>query len=453
MLRVIVTATHHRICHPFGQILQSVDELASQVAQELTAHRGIRLTQGRSPRLLPSHSYPSEEREPVQVWTSATIDSAQLAKSIAGSRDSEWMLQFYDDPPIIDNGPGCWDIAPVGRWSDVSDRLGLGMLREAGYAGNGTDVAIVDMGLHPSVLATALEGSVEDIRVLGTTETERQGRHADMVASLVRRVAPRASLIDVPILSLDSADDESSFRQFASNLIDALELLTRHREQQLDGVGVAPPMIANLSVCPHDLVTRDADRAGDIAVTSYRESPRHPLNRMISVLARRRVDIVVAAGNCRCLVEDRCQGAPERTSGINGHPDALSVGAITTEYDHLPYSRRGPSLLLSLSKPDLVCFSHFSALAPKYGLDDRWADACLPGTSVAAPLIAGLLAIGREARANRSGFDKWTAAQMRSALRGACRRPTPAADEVLFGAGAPDPEQFLLAMESSEDPL
>jgi serine protease AprX len=274
--------------------------------------------------------------------------------------------------------------------------------RQLGVTGNGIGVAILDSGIasHPDLAGRIVasvdftgSGSVSSGQGSGSygvplVAPADPGGHGTHVAGLVAGdgtasgglyagVAPRANLIDVRVIT-------SSGSTTVSTLIAGMQWVLSHRSTY-------NIRVVNLS-------------AGGPATVSYRDDP---LATAAEVLVFAGIAVVVSAGN---------HGPHHSTITSPGtDPFVITVGAIDdsgtggTDDDALAsWSSQGPTPVDGLAKPDLVAPGRrvVSLRSPGSTLDRELTDRLvsgldpltpayfrLSGTSMAAPIVSGVVAL------------------------------------------------------------
>ena len=284
------------------------------------------------------------------------------------------------DGAALASNPGILEVGAPAVW------------RELGVTGRGVGVAILDSGIapHPD-LAGRIVASV-DFTSGGTgtalVPPADPGGHGTHVAGLVAGdgaasggayagVAPGANLIDVRVIAATGSTT-------VSTLIAGMQWVLAHRADY-------NIRVVNLS-------------AGGPATASYRDDP---LATAAEVLVFAGITVVVSAGN---------EGPRVRTITSPGtDPYVVTVGGIddsgtaTTADDALAsWSSRGVTPVDGLAKPDLVAPGRkiVSLRSPGSTLDQEFPDRVvagldplvpayfrLSGTSMAAPIVAGVVAL------------------------------------------------------------
>ncbi|MDQ2912875.1 MAG: S8 family serine peptidase, partial [Chloroflexota bacterium] len=284
------------------------------------------------------------------------------------------------DGAALASSPGILEVGAPDVW------------RQLGVTGRGIGVAILDSGIapHPD-LAGRIVASV-DFTHGGTGATlvppADPGGHGTHVAGLVAGdgaasagayagVAPGANLIDVRVIAASGSTN-------VSTLIAGMQWVLAHRSDY-------NIRVVNLS-------------AGGPATRTYRDDP---LATAAEVLVFAGITVVVSAGN---------EGPKGRTITSPGtDPYVITVGGIddngtaTTADDALAsWSSRGVTPIDGLAKPDLVAPGRkvVSLRSPGSTLDHELPDRLvagldplvpayfrLSGTSMAAPVVAGVVAL------------------------------------------------------------
>ena len=281
---------------------------------------------------------------------------------------------------LLASSPGILEVAAPDAW------------RQLGVTGRGVGVAVLDSGIAPHAdLAGRIVASVDFTSGVpggALVAPADPGGHGTHVAGLIggdgtasggmyAGVAPGANLIDVRVISATGSTN-------VSTLIQGMQWVLGHRSDY-------NIRVANLSL-------------GARATTSYRNDP---LATAVEVLTFAGVAVVVSAGN---------EGPGASTITTPGDdPFVITVGAIddsgtaTLADDALAsWSSRGPTAFDNLAKPDLVAPGRkiVSLRSPGSTLDQLLTDRLvagldptapayfrLSGTSMAAPVVAGVVAL------------------------------------------------------------
>lgn len=342
--------------------------------------------------------------------TAATLTGREVLEL---TKDHDVAYVFVDSEVVATFDP----VADAGKVAS----LGI-LLTYANYAwsmlnvcGRGVGVAVVDSGVYPHPdlagrITAAADFTQEPPLIVDGPLTD-PGGHGTHVAGLVAGdgslsggaytgTAPCARIIDVRVL-------DASGRSKTSTVLRGLQWVLANR----DRYGIR---VANISF-------------GSEVTGSYK---RDPLSVAAEALVFAGVNVVAAAGN----------GGPGSGSILSPafDPYVLTVGALDDYGTQKPsddtaatFSGRGPSKFDKLAKPDLVAPGRrlVSTLAPGSTIPtanpDRLVTAAgssvpqylrLSGTSMAAPIVSGLVALMLEKEPTLSPF------QVKYRLKAAARR-------------------------------
>ena len=283
----------------------------------------------------------------------------------------------YTDPAIATFPTNCNFSACVGGVADVRAKLALQPLWSAGLTGIGVRLALVDTGVTagfkgPDGAAIAVDSTV----VYPTTIVPGSSApsHASMCAFDALVVAPNVTILDVPLLQMSN----DGLQAFLSDALQAFGAL-----------------ITLLNVHPGPLVVNNSwglwDTSLDAPLGStenYSANPNHPFNRQTIALAAAGADVVFAAGNCGADCPASGCGGGSAIHGANSSPAVICVGAVDTSDNRLGYSSQAPGGL-DPQKPDVCGYSQFlGSQVDGVGTPDD-------GTSAAAPIVAGVVALLR----------------------------------------------------------
>ena len=315
------------------------------------------------------------------ILTGAEVLALANDPDVAYISADEVVTATFDpvDGAALASSPGILEVGAPAAW------------RQLGVTGKGIGVAILDSGIapHPD-LAGRIVASVDFTTGSGTVlvAPADPGGHGTHVAGLVAGdgtasggayagVAPGANLIDVRVIA-------ASGSTHVSTLIAGMQWVLAHRNDY-------NIRVVNLS-------------AGGPTTTSYRDDP---LATAAEMLVFAGITVVVSAGN---------EGPAVRTITSPGNdPYVITVGGIddsgtaTTADDALAsWSSRGVTSVDGLAKPDLVAPGRriVSLRSPGSTLDLELPDRLvagldplapayfrLSGTSMAAPVVAGVVAL------------------------------------------------------------
>lgn len=304
-------------------------------------------------------------------------------------------------------------------------RIKAHALAALGLDGRGVNVVILDRGLNHAALEATHPGCWGGDLGLsgGLAGTAPRESHGMLVARNVLDLAPRAIIYDLPILP----DHIVSPTVFASEVDDIFDLAIRKIVQlRQDSGKVSPWVLVNAWA----IFDRSKERPlGDYTEDRHEsagEGPDgeptivlgHPLNLLMGKAVENKIDVVFAAGNCgqftrepRCGAFDR--GARRSIWGANGHPDVVTVGAVSASDMWMGYSSQGPLSWSDAKKPDICAPSQFR--------EEHDAATVNTGTSTAASLAAGVIAAVRSNQVADWGPTAITPAALKLALRSTAR--------------------------------
>jgi hypothetical protein len=319
------------------------------------------------------------------------------------------------------------------------------------YAGSGVNVAIVDLGLDAAWIhdLQVRLGQAGPPPVWGWSRYRTRygssgnylGRdyfnpgelnrlpaaerftHGHMIARNVLSIAPAARIWDVPLIPNPFEPPHLATAQtILWRIVRAIRTGTFLR---WDGTAMVEEALP-----PGPWVIVNAWGVLNTSQKVYRDYAQDPDHYLVDDMPNlaAKADFVFAAGNCGAPGSDsRCGegdcGPGLSISGLNAHPDVLTVGAVRTDGMPIAFSAQGPGRLAALGskgkfdyrnrpearqKPDVCAPSHFCE-------DDD--DAFLNlGTSAAAGIAAGAVARlrGEELAMNRPAMPP---AALRQLLR------------------------------------
>jgi hypothetical protein len=311
--------------------------------------------------------------------------------------------------------------APFGLFASRDLALGqikAGAAAAKGALGDGVTVVIVDQGLNRDVLASRFPAA----KFSGGWIVDQNGRggpprppklvqpgkwsdgHATRMAETVLAVAPRANILDLPLLPGDIVD-LPTYVGWAAGVYAMLKSLIPWLQQIPRYSG---PWVLCNAWAVYDL----HDDALPMSALNYGSNPSNPLNQAVADLAQSNIaDVVFAAGNCGQFSPHPSCGAgqigPGRSiHGVAALPEVLTVGAVRGDRRWLGHSSQGPApAAFGSSKPDLCAPSQFAE-------PHDWGRA-YTGTSTACALTAGALAAARSFPATKG----LTAASLHARVR------------------------------------
>jgi subtilisin family serine protease len=306
--------------------------------------------------------------------------------------------------PVIETMPTCPGDGPVGDWHDV--QKALADLKSEGMDGADVALAIVDTGINVRHLSEVAgrEISVDAARSwkpAGVTENFGQFpvHHGTMCAFDALIAAPRASLLDLPVL-LSQRPGATAMEGLLSDAIAAFAHLRTVLETM-------PPERRAMVVSNSWGSFKPSWDFPPGHPGNYSDNPAHPFNLSVTALEQAGADILFAAGNCgRDCPDRRCGFSDRPINGANSHARVLSVGGVDTRRARVGYSSQGPGRL-TRRKPDICAFTHFEG-SLAFGTDSPDS-----GTSAACPVAAGVVAAVR----SHLPVKDLKPAQMRTLLR------------------------------------
>lgn len=305
--------------------------------------------------------------------------------------------------PPCDCAPG----TPKGTMADVAAYLGVDRIWSAGFRGSGIVVGVLDSGITAQGRPVkAGETNKRIPRVIGGwptddwgTESSKWGDHGNMCATDVIGMAPDAQLFDLRIAGAGGSPGTISRALQAFNWA-----INQHR----------------LNGTPH-VLTNSWGIFQESWDPTYARNAQHPFTRKVVEAINEGILVLFAAGNCGDTCPDgRCGpdvGSGRSIWGANGHPLVMTVGAVNRQEQFIGYSSRGPAAL-DPNKPDFCSVSHFTGYFPSDS-----------GTSAATPILAGVVALLKQARSNA------TQDEVKQALRATAKDIGPPGFDIHSGAG------------------
>jgi subtilisin family serine protease len=296
----------------------------------------------------------------------------------------------YSDPQIR-SYLTCGGTAPVGNAATVAGLLHVSKLASHHLTGEGVAVAIVDTGINLGHLNSKLGHMPHFDKAASWTPPgtpppppgQWPVNHGTMCAFDALIAAPRATLIDFPVLSahfpgggsIMSGTLSAALAAYGFMLISwATGRLSKYRALVASNSwGIFHPS--------WDFPPGHPGR--------YCDNPKHPFNIQMAVAVRAGIDVIFAAGNCGAPCADgRCQG---RTTGAimgaSAMRDVLTIAGCDTHDQRVGYSSQGPSIPnMFQEKPDITAYTHF------LGSEAFGAGTPDSGTSAACPVTSGCVA-------------------------------------------------------------
>lgn len=312
-------------------------------------------------------------------------DPADIPESYDGSR-------LYANP-AIEGFLTCGGTPAVGNTDDVARKLQVASLHSRGMTGENVAVAIMDTGINLQHLRSRL-GWLPRLDAANSWIVPGSGNqpgshpvgHGTMCAYDVLIAAPKATLLDFPILRGNTVGGSSMAGALSTALVAFAQLLASWAVTYgAGGLSNYNALVVNNSWgIFHPSWDFDLGHPG-----RYCDNPNHPFNVIVAALAQSRVDVVFAAGNCgQECADGRCRARVRETiMGANAHHDVLTLAGCDINERRVGYSSEGPSIQgMSREKPDLAAYTHFSG-SEAYG-----AGSPDSGTSTSCPVAAGCVA-------------------------------------------------------------
>ncbi len=268
--------------------------------------------------------------------------------------------------------------------SGAEKLLGVDYLRkQSKTTGRGVNVVIVDQGIDQQDLGKRYGGGW----TVGNSQPGSPSRgpgsigrsHGMMIAHNILKVAPDATLFDLPLAPPRKISD---FPVFLSLADAAYRIMLADIAVWKTSKYPGPWILVN----PWGIY----DRKSEMPPGIYTTNPNNPFNVLVGDAVRADMDVVFAAGNCGQFCPDkRCgendQGPGHSIWGANSLDSVLTVGAVRADSIWLGYSSQGPGQpLLGANKPDLCAASQFR--------EDDDAFSINTGTSAACGLAGGIVA-------------------------------------------------------------
>ncbi|RJL31611.1 S8 family serine peptidase [Bailinhaonella thermotolerans] len=421
---------------------------AADVAARLP---GVALDEGYTPVALPRPVPTGRDADPLSMdqeldFSLAASDATVLVRGEISDRDFGARLSLLSSArsdvvgvfsdPVIETCPTCGGDPPVGDWRDVGHLLKVADLRAEGLDGDGVPLAVLDTGINAKHVTQVMGEQIKIDAKNSWNPTGVKGKpgefkvdHGTMCAFDAMIAAPKASVIDIPLLR--------SQRRGGSALDGLLS----------DAVAAFAHLRTVLDALPQDskrLVVSNSwgsfSPAWDFPVGqpgNYSDNAAHPFNVAVASLERAGADVLFAAGNCgRDCRDGRCAYPDRPIVGANSHPSVLSIGGVDVRNERVGYSSQGPGRL-SRRKPDICAYTHFSG-SKAFG--DGEPDS---GTSAACPVAAGVVAAIR----TKWPVSKLSPAQLRTFIQRTADDRADAGFDFDYGFGILDVMGVLQALQ------
>lgn len=327
---------------------------------------------------------------------------------------------------------GHWSPSSVDGWSfgtteRVLQAIGINEVWKQGWKGRGVNVVIVDRGLdRHQIDAANYAGTLARLNPQSApapTDPPPNARaeilrHGTMVARAVLAIAPEAKILD-----LRTVPEPKAVIATLGNVAVAYSSALKYTPSG------APCVLVN----PWGVFESGLERPLRPFELSYVDDPTHFFHQNVRQTSDdqfgspnpRVCDMVFAAGNGGGFDpiwrQGRSDRGPDRSIlGANGHPSALSVGAVRSDGIWLGYSSQGQSRLRSQGpaarqKPDLCAPSNFVLRE-----DRSW---FCSGSSAASAVAAGVVAVLRSWELSQTKYPRRSPSRLIEILRHTATRP------------------------------
>lgn len=338
-------------------------EVATSKLEALRKRKGIRV-------------YPASRMRLMNCGCAGST-ATQVASRTAPARQARpedlEELELFDLAQMA-GGTDCSPFRPGVTIRTIRQLLGVRRIWADGFAGQNIIVGMVDEGVNGKtypVIGGYDPESDDELRFGEAAVTS----HGSMCAADVLVAAPRARILDYPMLEqATSADGAFMF-----------QLILEQRRK--DGT----PQVVNNSY-------------GFVGIPSQIAMPQHevwdfdhPFNRKVREVAASGAAVFFAAGNCG----SDCPSGNCKSSGIGpgrainaaaAMADVFTIAAVNSRGERVGYSAQGPALAPAGfvdQKPDFAAYTHFFGnFGP--GRPGGDADEYDSGTSAATPVAAGV---------------------------------------------------------------
>lgn len=369
----------------------------------------------------PAESLPLRiTHRPLEDWELHLPGDPETAKALAGRRgkatDAALALQFaseeaaeaframakaefgtFDEAvgdirirPALHWGPGRGEGDAFGGIADALRLIRADALAPANLDGTGVKVVVIDQGVDASRLPAGtnfLGGWWKPTwpEAMPPGQAAKDNRHGTMIARNVLALAPRAMILDCPLIP------PRITRNLPAFLSDAFGAITRIASD-IVLLGLLKPKVYKgrwVLVNAWSIY----DPRGEAYPGEYTKNRFHWVALAVD-LAAKVSDVVFAAGNCGQFCPDgRCAdavtGPGQSILGANSLDSVLTVGAVRSDGIWAGYSSQGPGQFPPngaplQAKPDLAAPAHFRVPGTAHRLAG--------GTSAASGIAAGVIA-------------------------------------------------------------
>jgi len=311
-----------------------------------------------------------------------------------------------------------------GTVDEAADGLRVDALHERGLTGTDVAVAIVDAGLSLDRLTELGRRHPFDADLsYAAPQAERTPGafapgHGTVTAFQVGVAAPDATLLDHATV-LRREEHTGLMEAWLSDIAPGYERLRDHL------VATDPGRRRLVISNSWALIDPEWDFEGE---RNYSDNPDHVFCKLVRQLVELGADVLFAAGNCGDPYPDQgCALKHQPICGANSLPEVITVGAVDLDDERLGYSAQGPGRL-ALEKPDLCAYSHYRGSGIPTADSPDW------GTSVACPLVAGMVAAIR----TRLSAAELSPVELRDALNDSARRAAGTNHDADRGYGTAD---------------
>ena len=324
-----------------------------------------------------------ESSEHFTVRAHLHLDDTQSPPHRAGDSDVFSELRLH---PFVN----CMTEPAVGKAQDVATQLDVARLKAMNLTGDKVAIAILDTGINLHRLTKSLGhrprfdpksswNPHHDSREPGTWKVG----HGTMCAYDALIAAPEATLVDFPILEIESASADGMMFPYVSSAMMAYGAMLASWAH-----GPLKEYRALVASNSWGIYHPDDDYpAGHPG--RFSDNPNHPFNVQLAAATRAGIDVLFAAGNCGkgCPSPNCRNGNGVAILGCAGILEILTIAGCDIHGVRAGFSSQGPSIPgMAHDKPNLMAYTHFlgSALTPDSKPDT--------GTSAACPVAAGCVA-------------------------------------------------------------
>ncbi len=279
--------------------------------------------------------------------------------------------------------------------SETAKMLGIDKLHDDGVLGKNVTVAIIDSGINDDIPALATLYSSNEkkvIEVRSFVDTDDDGYpdttaddpigHGTHVATIIAgngKFYRKGSVVQTDNLGMAPDAYIASYRIIADNYLGELDWIINALEHAIE---------------------QDVDVINMSIGSQYFNITEDPVSILVKNATKVGILLVAAAGNYGPNEYSSgfdTGGATITTPGI--YPEVIAVGAIETPDSYPSFTSRGPGLN-GISKPDVVAPGVKIVSASKDG-----SEVAMSGTSMAAPHVAGGLALLKQLHGNVSSWN------------------------------------------------